>query len=670
MSVTSPDVISISSPISPTSSKPTHELPGLIESNAQINSRDIPKYNPIRVGTLVAVNYAGYYLPPWCYFREKWSPTLRTELRKTLEQSELPGDVVMKGMGEGDKFLNRSHEFQYYNKPDNTYHYLEWKKEYAHYVDTWMKFASNDNDELSPPTMNEDHFVEIKTEFNDIIHNYNKNKNKNKNKDIPPLLNKLTEFEFNKSLDNYKHQLPSDEINQLLDKINRYRWKQEEVLIREIHRRIDSILTPDSTEFRSVLERRVEYDKEVDRVVRGLYAYRMRFEVRLSEIEDIKTYLGLKEIQDQNNQNQKKENTLVKVLNKLEKIKDISKDQNEINRLRNYCLKTDGAFLFAGPRQEIDYPDFRDLMNDLAPLFKYFFDQLKTEIKTIFDDNNPDDITWDKYKDEIMSKDTPDKIRIIQNITERLRAINIEKVQEEDEKLNIIKQRVECVKKRVKQKAQQLLCEVDKLVKDETNSEKHKITQKQLQDILEYSREKVDSPFSVDDLNIYLRYPPIQNKLVLHEGYWPPLRAVPSEDTISVLRMGPPGMEYQKVKLSNVIARFDEAFSLFSSTLADHGMCRPTPQPRPMKFRYGLGEVVPAWDHGTKGISDMKLGEIRIIVCPSITAYGSRGVPDSVPPYMPLIYVIRMEGIYNKQDDIYESDDDIPSDQLDSQVEL
>ena len=80
------------------------------------------------------------------------------------------------------------------------------------------------------------------------------------------------------------------------------------------------------------------------------------------------------------------------------------------------------------------------------------------------------------------------------------------------------------------------------------------------------------------------------------------------------------------------MGRFDEAFTEFSSTLADHGMPRPTPQPRPITFRYGLGEVIPAWDHPTKGISDMKLGEIRIMVCPSSTAYGEKGVPSKVPP--------------------------------------
>ena len=621
----------------------------------------IPPYNPIKVGTQVGVNYAGYHLPPWCYFRNSWRDLgdLEDEAcnNKLKHTGHTPEEVAIEGMGgEEDMFLSRAHEFQ--RADENGYKYHLYGEDVAHHLDAWTKFASDDNEELLPPTMSEERFGELKVKFGQLLQDCGKEVHKDSK-----TLKDLSEYEFDELFHELKSSLPSEAVVSFLREIAVCRREQEEVLIKEIHRRIEEILNPEKMNFRSVLERKVEHDKEVDRVVRSLFAHKMRVDVRMSEIENIEVYLGLREKGDNND--------LLDILARLrEKIgaelvklggKDREEIEKEIDELEEFYLKTEPG------KTPVD-SEFRKLIDQLKEPYEHFKD-LKDNLPEIFNKHKTEEgvLKWEQLKDTIMDSSAEDKRDRVEHYLEFLRALDIIEVQDLERDMVSIRKEVDTVITRVKRVANDVQQRVDKLLKEEKTDAK-RAPQKQLP-ILSFKPKLLKSPFTVDDLNIYLRYPPIKNRLVYHEGNWPPLRAVQSEITVSVQEMEREKKEYRDIKLSNVIGSFDEAFTLFSSTLADHGMPRPTPLPRPIRFRYGMGEVVPALDHSTKGVSDMKLGEIRIMVCPSRTCYGERGVPDSVPPHMPLIYVVRMSGIYTREDENYESDDDMPSDQSDSQDE-
>ena len=640
----------------PSSPVPSPKLPDWLKrSDAEENSVTVPPYNPIKVGTQVGINYAAYHLPPWCYFRGRWEDLGdlgNDDCNAKLKHTNHPNrDVTVKGMGEGGIFLSRTHEFQgvscSYHSGVNEYKYRRYEENVAHHVDTWAKFASDDNEELLPPTMNENWFKELKENFGQLL----KDCDKQDQIGSKPLA-ELSELEFDDKFHELESSLPSEKVYDLLRDMAVFRRRQEQVLIQEIHRRIDAILKPEAESFRSVLERKVEHDREVDRLVRSLFAHKMRIDVRVNEVENIEIFLGLREEVDNNDLSDILKSLAAKIETDLEKkgVSDTEDVKKEIEELKEYYLKTEPDIT------PVD-SEFGESIAKLKGPYEYF-KGLRTKLQTeVFDKHETGKL--DQLKDTLMDNPAGDNSNssLVGKYLDFLREVDINELQDREEKIVSIRKEVDDVMRRVKRVANEVQQRVDKHLKEEKPDPKHSPPKQ----ILSFKSKSLDSPFSVDDLNLYLRYPPIRNRLVYHEGNWPPLRAVPSETTVSVKRMDSEKKDlYENVKLSNVIGRFDEAFTLFSSTLADHGMPRPTPRTRPIRFRYGMGEVVPALDHATKGISDMKLGEIRIMVCPSRTCYGERGVPDSVPPHMPLVYVVRMNGIYNREDENYESDDEIP----------
>lgn len=63
---------------------------------------------------------------------------------------------------------------------------------------------------------------------------------------------------------------------------------------------------------------------------------------------------------------------------------------------------------------------------------------------------------------------------------------------------------------------------------------------------------------------------------------------------------------------------------------------------RPFTFTLGIGEVIPGWDQGVKG---MKLGGRRELIIPPQLAYGAAGAPPQIPPNETLIFVVDLEAI-------------------------
>ena len=57
----------------------------------------------------------------------------------------------------------------------------------------------------------------------------------------------------------------------------------------------------------------------------------------------------------------------------------------------------------------------------------------------------------------------------------------------------------------------------------------------------------------------------------------------------------------------------------------------------PLRFRLGVGQVIPGWDNGVTG---MKVGGRRRLVIPSHQAYGDRGAGGVIAPGETLIFVV------------------------------
>ena len=76
----------------------------------------------------------------------------------------------------------------------------------------------------------------------------------------------------------------------------------------------------------------------------------------------------------------------------------------------------------------------------------------------------------------------------------------------------------------------------------------------------------------------------------------------------------------------------------YRGTLAD-GKEFDSSYKRGQPTSFPLQRVIPCW---TEGVQTMKVGEKARLVCPSKLAYGSRGIPGTIPPDATLVFEVEL----------------------------
>lgn len=82
----------------------------------------------------------------------------------------------------------------------------------------------------------------------------------------------------------------------------------------------------------------------------------------------------------------------------------------------------------------------------------------------------------------------------------------------------------------------------------------------------------------------------------------------------------------------------------YEGTLLD-GKVFDSSYKRGQPISFPLSGVVPCW---TQGVAQMSVGGTAVLTCPADTAYGSRGVPNVIPPNSILKFKVNLLEIVKK----------------------